>query len=245
MSETDPEQEHGRSLRRAAKLTAGAGAAHALLLLLAYLILASVPGADATDEEILAHYGSVSRRVTLVGLYMVPFAGIAFLWFISALRMWTSGMTRRENVLLANMQLVSGILYIALFFAGAAASSVLAASVEFASGPIDPVVARQFPQYGNALIFVFAIRMAAVFVFTTSNIGLTTRVLPRSFVYSGYAVGLFMLLSATFSPALVLLFPFWMLALSVILLMRAREIPGDVAAASIDISHTGILDEEA
>ena len=59
---------------------------------------------------------------------------------------------------------------IALFFAGAASSSVLAASVEFSDGDIDPVVAHQFPQFGSTLLLVFALRMAAIFVFATSTI---------------------------------------------------------------------------
>ena len=60
--------------------------------------------------------------------------------------------------------------------------------------------------------------MAAIFVFTTSSIGRTAGVLPRWFAYLGYAVGLFMLLSATLHPALALVFPTWLLGLSAILL---------------------------
>jgi hypothetical protein len=43
----------------------------------------------------------------------------------------------------------------------------------------------------------------------------------------GYAVGLLLLLSATFSPLLVLVFPSWVLVLSVILLRVARGISKD------------------
>lgn len=67
----------------------------------------------------------------LVGLYLMPFAGIAFVWFIVALRMWEEGSSHRRSVLQSNLQLISGIVYVALFFVGAAASSVVAASVHF------------------------------------------------------------------------------------------------------------------
>jgi hypothetical protein len=157
----------------------------------------------------------------------MPFAGIAFMWFVVALRLWISVSAPREHVLLSDVQLVSGVLFIALFFAAAAAAAALAASVEFGAATIDPVVARQFPQYGNALLFVFAMRMAAVFVFATSNIGRATGVLPRWFVLAGFLVGAVLLLSATFDRALVLAFPVWVLALSVLLLRRARRIPAD------------------
>ena len=106
----------------------------------------------------------------LVGLYLMPFAGIAFIWFVVALRMWVEATARRRDILLSNMQLATGILYVALFFAGAASTSVLAASVEFSDGDIDPVVAHQFPQFGSTLLLVFALRMAAIFVFATSTI---------------------------------------------------------------------------
>jgi hypothetical protein len=220
------EHEHARSLRKAAFLTAGVGIAHAVLFLLAIWLLSDAPGAEATNEEILDYYSSdEQRRPLLVALYVMPFAGIALIWFIVALRMWISGQVRRENVLLSNVQLVSGILYVALFFAGSAASSVLAASVEFADGPVDPVVARQFPQFGSALLFVFGMRMAAMFVFTTTNIFRHAGIMPRWFALAGFVVGLFLLLSASFNRALVLVFPIWMLVLCLLMLDKARRIP--------------------
>jgi hypothetical protein len=219
----------GRSLRQAATLTAAVGAVHAVLFLVALVLLAGAPGPQATDEEIYAYYSSSSSSLlTLVGLYVMPFAAIAFMWFIVALRMWEAYSVRRESLLLSNLQLVSGILYVALLSVGAAAQAVLAASVEFADGPIDPVVARQFPQYGSTLLTVFAVRMAAVFVFTTSNIGRAAGVLPRWFGYVGLAVGAFMLLSVSLHPVLLVVFPLWLLALSAILLVKARAIPRDV-----------------
>ncbi len=222
-------EERGQSLRRAASLTAAVGAVHALLFLVAFLLLSGAPGPEATDEEIYAYYSSPAGRLpSLVGLYIMPFAAIAFMWFIVALRMWEAFSVRRESMLLSNLQLVSGILYVALLSAGASAQAVVAASVEFANGSIDPVAARQFPLYGNTIFFVFAIRMAAVFVFTTSNIGRTARVLPAWFGYVGMVVGLFMLLSISLTPALLLVFPIWLFALSALLLIKARSIPRDI-----------------
>jgi len=230
----DPPEERGRSLRRAAMITAAVGAVHAILFVVAYLLLAGVPGADASDEEIIAYYSSPSASVpSLVGLYVMPFAAIAFMWFIVALRMWEAYSVRRENILFSNLQLVSGILYVGMLSVGAAAQGVLAASAAYATGPIDPVVARQFPQYGSTVMIVFAIRMAAIFVFTTSNIGRTSGVLPRWFARIGFAVGVFMLLSATLHPVLVLVFPTWMLGLSALLLIKARSIPHDVRLPAI------------
>ncbi|MFN0241771.1 MAG: hypothetical protein ACKVWV_02680 [Planctomycetota bacterium] len=213
-----------RARRHAALLTVGVGVgvAHAVLFLVSYWLLTSAPGPHSSDEELVAFYERGDKRdLILVGLYVMPFAGIAFLWFSVALRAWIRACSPRESELYSGMQLVSGILYVALFFAAAAASSVMAVSAEFSRAHVDPVVARLFPQYGATLLLVFAMRMASMFVFTTSRIGRVTGTLPRWFTRVGFVVGLFLLLSATFSRMLVLVFPIWLLVLCVLLLARA------------------------
>jgi hypothetical protein len=230
---------HHHSLRRVAYLSAAVGGVYSVLFLVSYWLVSGQPGPHASDAEVLAFYATEApRRLVLVGLYLMPFAGIAFVWFIVALRMWISGSSRREDILLSNIQLVSGILFVGLFFAGGAAAAASAASVEFLDAPVDAVVARQLPALSNALVFVFAMRMAAMFVFATSNIGRTTGALPGWFVLLGFVVGLFLLLSATFSQLLVLVFPVWTLVLSVLLMMRARHIPSDAVVPAPQFGMT-------
>ena len=229
--EVSPEatEERGRSLRHAATLTAIVGVAFSVLFTVAFLLTASVPGPRATDEELIAYYAVDGDTLPVaIGLYIMPFAGIAFLWFIVALRMWAAASVRRQSVLQSNLQLVSGLLFVALFFIGAAASAVLSVTIQFAGAAPDPVAARQFPIFGQTVILFFAMRMAAMFVFTTSAIGRSARILPAWFGLAGFAVGLFLLLTASFVPLIVLVFPAWVLVLSLIMLGRAREIPRDV-----------------
>jgi hypothetical protein len=220
-------------------LTAGVGIAFAVLFMVAYLLTSTVPGGRAADSEISDFYqNDGSRRLALVGLYIIPFSGIAFVWFIVALRMWISFSHRRENYLMSNVQLVSGVLFLAMYFASAATSAATAASVEFSGVIAHPDIARQLPLYGNTLMFVFGVRMAAMFVFSTSTIARGGGILPRWFTLAGYVVGVFMLLSASFSPALVLAFPVWMLVLCSLLFMRARRIDATLTfAAAADISQ--------
>jgi hypothetical protein len=222
-------EEHGRSLRRAAMLTAGMGIAFSILFTVALVLTTGIPGPKATNDELVAYYEAGAQTLPVaIGLYLMPFAGIAFLWFIVALRMWSAASVRRQSVLQSNLQLVSGILFVALFFIGAAASTVLAVSLQFAEGPVDPVTARQFPIFGQTVVLFFAMRMAAMFVFTTSAIGRSAHILPAWFGLAGFIVGLFLLLSASFTPLLILVFPAWVLVLSLILMRRARAIPKDV-----------------
>jgi hypothetical protein len=215
-------------------VAAVAGCAHALLFLLAYWLVSATPGEQASDQELASFYQSDDRRrLIVVGMYIMPFAGIAFLWFSVAMRSAIRARGERVSELLAGMQVASGILYVAMFFVGAAAISVMAASMEMVQARLDPLIARELPQYGRALLMVFAMRMAAIFVFTTSRLGRLTNALPRWFMFVGWAVGLFLLLSATFSRALVLVFPIWLLALCAVLLWRLRRsapAPGTIAA---------------
>lgn len=235
-----------RSLRRAAYLTAGVGMAFAILFLLAYWFLSEIPDVTASDAELAAFYLSDYRRLPiLAGVYIQPFAGIAFLWFIVALRMWISASARRISELSSNIQLISGIIFIAVFFVSAAATASTAAVIQFSSAPFSPTAARLLPQFGNTLTFVFAMRMAAMFIFTTSNIGRGARILPRWFLILGYIVGVFLLLSAGFRSLFVLAFPVWMIILCILLLHRASRIPTDARLPHHqDIWMPGLLTQE-
>jgi hypothetical protein len=216
----------GLTRKRAAILTARLGIIQAVLLLVSVWLLTSIPTATASDADLVAFYESDDRRLAvLVGLYLMPFSAIAFLWFAVALRMWAERSTAKVDALLSNVQLFSAIIFITLLLAGAAASTVPAITMELSGEPFDPTTARDFPQFGGTLLVVLAMRLAAMFVFTTSSITRRHGLLPRWFALVGFAVGLFLLLSASLNPLLVLVFPAWVLVLSVLLLVRARQMP--------------------
>ena len=220
--------QHPLAVRKAAMLTASIGLVHAVLVIAGALLLKSqTPGIDASDEELIALYQDPEKRriIVIAGLYVIPFAGIAFIWFFVALRMWISASAPRVNLLLSNVQLVSGIIYTTLVLAAGGAMSVMAVTVELSDAPLDPLLARQFPQYGASLLLVFAMRMAAMFVLTTTNLGRTSRILPPWFVVFGFLMAITLLLTASLNSWLVLAFPAWILIFCAILIDRARKIP--------------------
>ena len=65
--------------------------------------------------------------------------------------------------------------------------------------------------------------------------------MPAWFAWSGYFVGVFLLLSASLEPWLALVFPIWLLVLSAILLLRARRIPADRMVATRVAPSAAIL----
>jgi len=227
------------AVRRAAMRTAALGIAYSVLYLFTVLFIKSrLPPIGASDQEVISFYSDSNERraILFAGLYLVPFTGIAFIWFIVTLRMWVTASASRENVLFSNVQLVSGIIFTALFFVAGASMSVTAATVELSDGPIDPLVARQFPQYGSMILLVFAMRMAAMFVLATSTITRTTGILPKWFAYLSIVMALGLLLSVSLSPWLVIVFPTWVLVCCAMLLDRARRIPRDLVISGPDLA---------
>lgn len=231
-TDLDPDltiQAEAHVLRRVAIITAASGIAHAVLLVMAFvLIRRNSPAVNASESDILEFIGDESRRrmVRIGGVYLVPFAGIAYIWFVVSLRAWLSRSVNRLTPLLANLLLVCGVAYVVLFFAAGAALSVI--SFDFSSDTVANVTGIstlywQFPRFGTVLLFVFAMRMAAMMVFAISTISRSSGLFPRWFWLSGYLVGLLLLLTSSLSPLIVLIFPVWLTVFCVLVIIGARR----------------------
>ena len=66
-------------------------------------------------------------NATLVALYLIPFSGIAFTWFLAALRRRVG---RLEDQLFATVFLATGLLFVAMLFAAGAAASAAVTAVQ-------------------------------------------------------------------------------------------------------------------
>lgn len=211
-------------LKSAALATTVAGAAYAVLFLLSYWLMLDIPGGDASSDELTDYYASTDGETTnIVALYLLPFAGIAFLWFIVTLRGWISLRAHRAmSSLFANAQFASGLVFLSLLFASAAALSI--GPVMYNQDRDIPVesVLREFPMYGGSLFFIFATRMGAMFVFTTTRICSGAGLIPRWYSMLGMVVGVVMLLTSSFSRWMIVVFPVWVLVLCVLIQLQAR-----------------------
>jgi hypothetical protein len=178
------------------------------------LIRLAVPANPVDPGEWIAD--ARLRAMVRLGLNLVPFAGIAFLWFIAALR---NRVGLLEDRFLATVFLGSGLLFVAMLFASTAVSSATLESV------IEGRMVAQSETYALArrmsytLMNAFGIKMAAVFMFVTSTIGLRTAFLPRWLAFVGFAVGLVLLLVITSFAWIALLIPIWVLLVSVYILV--------------------------
>lgn len=154
------------------------------------------------------------RHLVQTALNLVPFAGLAFLWFMAVVR---NHIGLLEDRFFATVFLGSGILFVAMLFAAAAVSrGLLDASGAGLSAQNEAY--RVGRGMAHALMNTFGIRMAAVFMFVTSTIGLRTAVFARWVSFSGFALGLVLLLVITDFAWIALLFPLWVLLVSTYIL---------------------------
>ncbi|WP_406510373.1 hypothetical protein [Streptomyces sp. NBC_00212] len=144
---------------------------------------------------------------------LIPFAGIAFLWFMGAVRAHTG---EAEDRFVATVFLGSGLVFVASLFAAAAAAGTVLAAHQ----PQD--FGRHF---GYELLTTYGMRMAAVFVFVTSTIGRRLGTFPRGLSLAGVVAGLVLLVVGSSVPWSELVFPAWALLISVYMLWAARRAP--------------------
>jgi hypothetical protein len=182
------------------------------------LIRLSIPADIAADSS----WVETNSSAISLGLNLVPFAGIAFLWFIGVIR---DRLDVLEDRLFATVFLGSGLLFLALTFVGTALAGGLLSSYMVA--PTALVESGVFT-YSRAVVYqilnVNAIRMAGVFMISLGTIWLRTGLMHRSWALLTYALALVLLLSISYSLWVTLIFPGWVLAVSVwILILNLRH----------------------
>jgi hypothetical protein len=225
--EVPPRRRRGRHPRSAERpletprAAAVAGLAFALLFVASVLLLQEQPAGGSTAEEIRDFYvGERAGTISLVGVYLVPFAGIAFLWFIAVIRNLISD---REDRFFATVFLGSGLLFVAMLFIAAGVGASLMVAVEFHDEPVpSPDTVATIRSLAFGFLFVYAMRMAAVFMIVVSTIGIRLGILPRWLVLAGYGAALVLVLNASYVATIILVFPAWVTAVSVVILLRAR-----------------------
>jgi len=194
---------------RTPRAAAVAGIIFSVLLITALTLLRlSAPSSPATAGTWLTDSGH--RALVAIGLNLVPFAGIAFLWFIGVLR---DRIGEREDRFFATVFLGSGLLFVGMLFVGAAVAGGLVAgatsSAQAGSGTL--ALGRNVT---TSLLNVYAMRMAAVFTLTTVTIARRTQIVSRWLTLAGLACALVLLVGVGITPWVELLFPLWILALS-------------------------------
>jgi hypothetical protein len=207
--------------RRAATPVAGAvaGILFAVLFAVSTTLLGTVMANVKGDT---GAWLETDARTIKVALALIPFAGIFFLWFIAVSR---ERLGRREDQFFATVMLGSGLLFLALTFAAAAAAgAILAAHARHPSGFAESTTYTYARQIVGQIFSVYALRMAAVFQISQATLWLRTGVMPRWMAWVTYAVALVLLFVFTQAQLTILVFPAWVLMVSVyILILQLRR----------------------
>ncbi|HLG82976.1 MAG TPA: hypothetical protein VKY22_18335 [Bradyrhizobium sp.] len=197
------------------KAAAIAGIAFSLLMFAIFWLLRRSIPADPLESG--AWLATNTKTVTLA-LNLVPFAGVAFLWFIGVLR---DRLGQQEDRFFATVFFGSALSFLAMLFVAAAvigAVILVAASAE----PNELINSATF-RFARAATYVimnvYAIKMAAVFMISTSSVVIFTGIAPRWIALIGYLLASVLLLGSYYISWSFAILPAWVALISIYILM--------------------------
>ncbi len=205
-----------RGRLRTPRAAAVAGIPFSGLLTLAFLLFLSAVPRDSMEHGTWLTTG-LDRVVLAINL--IPFAGVAFLWFIGVVR---DRLADAEDRLFATVFLGSGLLFLAMMFVATAVfGAIVLVHVAHPEALRDSPAFALARAFAYTLVNVYAIRMAGVFMLITSTIALRTAFIARWMAAPGFAMGLFLLFASQWFDWSFLVFPLWALLISVYLLVTS------------------------
>lgn len=189
------------------------------VLFVTSLMLLRPPGDRSVASLARWYSGEALSTLVLVGLYAIPLAGIAFLWFVGVVH---NRLGTREDRFFATVFLGSGLLFVAMLFAAAACAVAIAVQVDLLG--LAPVSNAQILWFAQALtyafMYIYAARAAGVFMITTSTIVLRDESMPKWVAFVGYAIAVLLMTSIKYFQYIIMLFPAWVAFVSVVLIVR-------------------------
>jgi hypothetical protein len=207
-AEWDADRIHQLNLRNHKLKTPHAAAVAGILFTVLFsssvvLIRLSIPGNPAEGGTWLKdRAGTVALALSLL-----PFAGIAFLWFMGVVR---DRMGHLEDQFFSTVFFGSGLLFLAMTFVSAALAGGVLATYALEPGKlIDSGMYILVRTVMYRITNVYAIKMAGVFMISLGTIWVRTQLMPRWLAFLTYALALGLLLSIGSSLWVTLIFPAW------------------------------------
>ena len=199
---------------RTPRAAAVAGIVFSVLLTVAFVLVRLALPSHPNDAGDWLTDGR-KRNALVLALNLLPFAGIAFLWFIGVVR---DRIGAGEDRFFATVFLGSGLLFIAMLFAaGAVAGGIVLTADDFPAADVWSFGRR----VSFTLLTVYAMRMAAVFAISTTTIAARLGLAPRWLTVLGLSTGVVLLVSVGFIPWVEVVFPAWVFVFSVHILVAS------------------------
>jgi hypothetical protein len=204
-----------RAQLKTPKAAAIAGIAFSLLMVtIFWLLRRSIPADPLEPGAWLA----TNTKTVALALNLVPFAGVAFLWFIGVLR---DRLGQQEDRFFATVFFGSALLFLTMLFVAAAVGGavILVAS----SGEHIELVNSTTFRFARAAAYiimnVYAIKMAGVFMISTSTVVVYTAIAPRWIALVGYLLALILLIVSYYISWSFAVLPIWVFLISIYILI--------------------------
>jgi hypothetical protein len=217
-------QEHGGLVDRGLRTPSAAGIAGVLFSLLFGTSLVLLRTAFDPDPFVAIDWDGPAGWRVRVAMTLMPFAGVAFLWFIGVVR---DRLGAHEDRFFATVTLGSGLLFVAMVFASMSIAGGL-----LATGRAEVAAEAELglAAFGRAMMLqisnVYAVRMGGVFMLSLGTVWFRTGLMPRWLVATTCLLALAMLVIVNLSLWVTLLFPAWVLAVSIHVLVRPSSAGG-------------------
>lgn len=204
-----------RARLKTPKAAAIAGIAFSVLLITIFWLLRRSVPADPLDPGM---WLATESKTVALALNLVPFAGVAFLWFIGVLR---DRLGEQEDRFFATVFLGSALLFLAMLFAAAAITGavILVASSADPNEMINSPTFRYARATGYIFMNVYAIKMAAVFMISTSTVVIYTDIAPRWIAILGYVLACVLLVGSYYINLSFFVLPLWVFLVSIYILL--------------------------
>jgi hypothetical protein len=224
MIESEEVQKIVRREVRSPRSAALAGILFSLLMATSMLLLRA--GAIIDPAQIGPQWVEAGSAAASVVLVLVPFAGIAFLWFTGVMRDLLGDL---EDKFFATVFLGSGLIMVAMMFVWAAAYGAIFGTHQAVAGTsTDLDVFIYATAFTNEIIGNYFLRMAAVYMLSIGSLWTRSKAVPRWLSIVTYIVAFAFLFFAGGLRWARFIFPAWVLLVSVyILILNYRHTRGN------------------
>lgn len=206
-----------------------AGIAYALLMITGMILTASI---SRTKPENITRdtLESWSSTATIV-LTLIPFAGIAFLWFTGVIR---DRLGEMEDQFFTTIFLTSGTIQVVLLFLwGAVFGAMMGTRAIATVGLVDEDMYVFGFALMNEIIGNYILRMAGVYMSAINTLWTKTGLMPRWLTIGTYILALGFLLAAERIREARYLFPAWVFVVSIYILILNYRRTHDHESADI------------
>jgi hypothetical protein len=199
---------------RSPRSAAIAGIVFSLLMftgmILAYRVV------NAKPEDITRDWLQTWSDTASLALTMVPFAGIALLWFTGVIR---DRLGEHEDRFFATIFLGSGIITVLLLFVWAAIFGAIMSTTGLPAVSLDDDIYIFGFALMSRIIGNYALRMAGVYMTAIATLWTRTGSMPRWLAVVTYILALGFLVAAGWAREARFIFPGWVFVVSVYILV--------------------------